>query len=325
MNPERILRRVDAFQQRNRPVGFVFAVVKKFGDDRAGMLAALMSYYGFLALFPLLLLLVTILGFALRGNPSLQDRVLRSTLSDLPIIGDQLRTNIHSLRASPVATVVGVVGLLWGSLGVTQAAQFAMAQVWNVQGKDRPGFVTRLVRGLLFIGTLGLGIALTTLLAQVGAFSAGQAMWLRVVSIAGGVALNIGLYVVAFRVLTPKQIELRALVPGAVLGGIGWTLLQFLGTYLVDHQLKHTSQVYGVFAVVLGLVAWLYLNAQLTMYAAEFNVVRARHLWPRTLLQPPLSAADRVVLRDIAKQEARRPEQTVMVGFDDPAAVPPER
>jgi YihY family inner membrane protein len=325
MSPERILRRLDSFQQGNRPIGFIFAVVKKFGDDRAGMLAALMSYYGFLALFPLLLLLVTILGFALHGNPSLQDRVLQSTLSDLPVIGDQLRTNIHSLRASPVATIVGAVGLLWGSLGVTQASQFAMAQVWNVQGKDRPGFLTRLVRGLLFIGTLGLGIALTTALAQVGAFSADQTMWLRVVSIAAGVALNIGVYVVAFRVLTPRQIELRALVPGAVLGGIGWTLLQFLGTYLIDHQLEHSSQVYGLFAVVLGLVSWLFLNAQLTMYAAEFNVVRARHLWPRTLLQPPLSPADRLVLRDIAKQEARRPEQTVMVGFEEPVPGPPDR
>ena len=237
------------------------------------MLAALMSYYGFLALFPLLLLLVTILGYTLKDNPSLQDRVLQSTLSDLPVIGDQLRANIHSLNASPVATVIGAIGLLWGSLGVTQAAQFAMAQVWNVEGKDRPGFLTRLVRGLLFIGTLGLGIALTTLFAQVGAFSSDQAMWLRVVSIAAGVALNIGVYILAFRVLTPRQIETRLLVPGAVLGGIGWTLLQFVGTYLVDHQLKHSSQVYGLFAVVLGLVAWLYLNAQLTMYAAEFNVV----------------------------------------------------
>jgi YihY family inner membrane protein len=325
MSPARILRRLDAFQQGNRPAGFLFAVVKKFGDDRAGMLAALMSYYGFLALFPLLLLLVTILGFALHGNPSLQDHVLNSTLSDLPVIGDQLRSNIHSLRASPIATIIGAAGLLWGSLGVTQAAQFAMAQVWNVEGKDRPGFLTRLIRGILFIGTLGLGIALTTALAQVGAFSSDQAMWLRVVAIAAGVALNIGVYVVAFRVLTPRQIELRDLVPGAVLGGVGWTVLQFLGTYLIDHQLKHSSQVYGTFAVVLGLVSWLYFNAQLTMYAAEFNVVRARHLWPRTLLQPPLSPADRVVLRDIAKQEARRPEQTVMVGFEEPVSGPPDR
>src|SRR3954454_8403023 len=112
INPERILRSIDAFQQRNRPVGFLFAVVKKFGDDRAGMLAALLAYYGFLALFPLLLLLVTVLGFVLHDNPNLQQQVLDSALSDVPVLGDQIRTNIHAIQASPIVTVVALVGLL---------------------------------------------------------------------------------------------------------------------------------------------------------------------------------------------------------------------
>jgi YihY family inner membrane protein len=314
--PERLVRRVDAFQQRNRPIGFCFGVVKKFGDDRAGMLAALIAYYAFLALFPLMLLLVTVLGFALHDNPSLQQRVLNSALSDFPIVGDQIRTNIHTLRASPLATVVGVLGLLWGSLGVTQAAQFAMAQVWNVEGKDRPSFVTRLLRGLSFISALGIGTALTTLLAQVGAFS-GHALWFSVGSIVAGAGVNVALAVIAFRILTPRQIDVHDLAPGAVVAGIGWTVLQFGGTYLVGHQLRHTSEVYGLFAVVLGLVSWLYLNAQLALYAAEINVVRARRLWPRTIVQPPLTGADRDVLRDIALQETRRPEQHIDVDFDN--------
>jgi YihY family inner membrane protein len=314
--PERLVRRIDAFQQRNRPIGFCFGVVKKFGDDRAGMLAALMAYYAFLALFPLLLLLVTVLGFALHDNPSLQQRVLNSALSDFPIVGDQIRTNIHTLRASPLATGIGILGLVWGSLGVTQAAQFAMAQVWNVEGRDRPNFVTRLLRGLSFIGALGLGTALTTLLAQVGAFSGNHALWFRVVMLVAGAGVNVVLAVIAFRILTPRQIAVHDLVPGAVVAGIGWTMLQFGGTYLVGHQLRHTSEVYGLFAIVLGLIWWLFLNAQLTMYAAEMNVVRARRLWPRTIVQPPLTGADRDVLRDIALQETRRPEQHIDVDFD---------
>ncbi len=314
--PERLVRRIDSFQQRNRPLGFIFAVVKKVGDDRAPMMAALIAYYGFLALFPLLLLLVTVLGFLLRDNPSLQQRVLDSALSDFPVVGDQIRTNIHSLRASPVAMGVGVLGLAWGSLGVTQAAQFAMAQIWNVAGEDRPGFVTRLGRGLSFIGVLGIGIVVTTLLAQVGVLSGSHAVCFRALSLAAEAAANVGLSILAFRILTPRQIDRRALVAGAVVAGVGWTVLQFGGTYLVGHQLRHTSEVYGVFAVVLGLISWLYLNAQLTLYAAELNVVRARHLWPRTIVQPPLSGADREVLRDIARQELRRPEEQIEVGFD---------
>ena len=314
-----MVRRVDEFQQRNRPLGFLFAVVKKFGDDRAGMLAALMAFYGFLALFPLLLLLVTVLGLALHDNPSLQQRVLNSALSDFPILGDQIRQNIHTLRASALATGVGALGLLWGSLGVTQAAQFAMAQIWNVEGRDRPGFVPRLVRGLLFIATLALGVALTTLLTQVGVFSGSPALWFRALSVAAGTGVNMGLSVIAFRILTPRHIELRDLAPGAVIAGVFWTALQFGGTYLIGHQLRHTSEVYGLFAVVLGLASWLYLEAQLTLYAAELNVVRARRLWPRAIVQPPLTGADRDVLRDIARQEIRRPEQNVQVGFDTSA------
>jgi len=283
--PTRALGRFDAFQQRNRPIGFVLGVVKKFADDRAGMLAALIAYYGFLALFPLMLLLVTVLGLAMRNNPSLQQRVLQSALSDFPVLGAQIRTNIHTLRASPVATVVGVLGLVWGSLGVTQASQFAMSQIWDVRAEDRPTLVTRVVRGLSFIGVLGVGLAVTTLLTEVGGFSGNHALWFRAPFVALGGAVNVGIYLAAFRLLTPRSVERRDLIPGAVVGGLGWSVLQFVGTFLVEHQLRHTSQVYGVFAVVLGLLAWLFLLAQLTLYAAEINVVRARRLWPRTLVQ----------------------------------------
>jgi YihY family inner membrane protein len=314
---EAFVRRIDARQQRTPFLAFPFAVVKKFGDDRAGGLAALMAYYGFLALFPLLLLLVTLLGFALNGNASLQRRVLQSALSDFPIIGDQLRTNIHSLRLSGIGLVIGILGLVWGSLGMTQAAQHAMAQIWNVEGKDRPSFFARFGRGLLFIALLGLDVALIAAVAELGTFGPDRAIWFRVVNLVVAAALNVGVFVAAFRLLTPKQIGLGDLVPGAIMAGIAFTGLQIGGSYLVAHQLRHTSQVYGFFAIVLGLLAWLYLSAEVTLYAAETNVVRVRRLWPRSIVQPPLTEPDRRVLRDMVEQEIRRPEQRVEVGFDD--------
>jgi len=323
---ERLVRRIDARQQRTPILAFPFAVLKKFGDDRAGGLAALLAYYGFVALFPLLLLLVTVLGLALRGNTSLQRRVLQSALSDFPIIGDQLRHNIHSLRQSGLGLTIGILGLIWGSLGVTQAGQHAMAQIWNIEGKNRPPFFVRFGRGLLFIGLLGVDIALIVGATQLGAVGPGHALWLRVVNLVVTTALNIGVFVAAFRLLTPKQIELRALVPGAVMAAIAFTALQIGGTYLIAHQLRHTSEVYGLFAIVLGLLSWLYLSAEVTLYAAEVNVVRARKLWPRSIVQPPLTGPDREVLRGIVEQEIRRPEQRVDVGFDegaDPANAAP--
>lgn len=310
MNPiERVVRRVDGFQQTHRPLAIGFGVVKKFGDDRAGALAALIAYYAFLAIFPLLLLLTTVLGFAMERNSELKRSVLRSALRDFPIVGQQLGQAIHPLQGNGLALAGGVVGLIWGSLGVTQAGQLAMAEVWNVPGVDRPPFLTRLLRGFCLLGVFGIGLVATTLIASLSAFGGGLPV--EAGGVALSVALNIGLFVLAFRVLTVADVPTGSLVPGAILGGVCWSLLQVLGAYLVGHQLRHASQVYGFFASVLGLVWWLFLGAQLTLYAAEANVVWARRLWPRSIVQPPLTDADKRALDDIALQGERRPEQSV--------------
>jgi YihY family inner membrane protein len=315
MNPvEGLVRRIDAFQLNHRPLAFVFAVIKKFGDDRGSNLAALLAYYAFLAVFPLLLLFVTVLGFVLSHHPRLEQSLLHSALVEFPILGNQLGENIHPLRGSGAGLVVGVLGLVWGSLGIAQAAQHAMAEVWNIPGVLRPNFVKRLTRGVGLFVVLGLGVAATQFLNGVSFTGHGGALE----RMAGGVAavgLNIGLYLLAFRVLTVRQVHTRCLVPGAVMGGIGWSILQTLGGYLVAHQLRHASQVYGYFASVIGLISWLSLGAQLTLYAAELNVVLARKLWPRSIVQPPLTGADKDALSAIAKQGERRPEQSVSVLF----------
>ena len=111
------LRAVDDLQQRHPRLSFPAAVVKKFGDDQAGQLAALIAYYAFVSLFPLLLVFVTVLGFVLQGNPSAQESILNSTLSQFPIIGTQLQHNVHSLTGSAGALAIGLVGLATGGAG----------------------------------------------------------------------------------------------------------------------------------------------------------------------------------------------------------------
>lgn len=312
---ERTLRRVDRFQQTHPPFAFVFAVVKKFGDDRGSSLCALITYYGFLSLFPLLLVLVTILG-ALAGESSRIDHfVLNSALTQFPIIGNQLRTNIHGLHtSSPVGLAIGCAGLVWGSLGATASGQYAMAQVWNVPMVERPGFLPRVARCLILLAVLGVFFVISTALAGTATFGAFTP--LRTAGAALSVAVNAVMFVAAFRILTPKTVATHDLIAGAVVGGTAWTVLQGLGGLLVGHELRHASQVYGFFGIVLGLLWWIYLGMEIVLYSAEINVVRARRLWPRTMVQPPLTSADRAMLVTYAQQSQRRREFRVSTDGD---------
>ena len=317
MNPiEAALRRVDRFQQRHRVVGLPFAVVKKFGDDKGGNLITLLAWNSFFALLPLLLVLVTLLGYLLRRNPAMRQQVLHSAFAEFPIIGTQLQSNVHSLHTNGLGLVVGIAGSVWGARGVTQAGQHAMAEIWNIPGKERPSFWTRQVRGLALLLVFALGLVATTLLTGFGSLGNRSAIF-RPANLAAAAGLNVGLFLLGFRVLTPRQIPLRRLVAGAVVAGIGWQGLLAAGGYLVGHNLKHATEVYGFFATVLGLLSWLYLGSELTLYAAEVDVVLTRRLWPRSILQPPLTGPDQRALVDLAKQEERRPEQSIEVSFHE--------
>ena len=327
MNPvEKAIRKLDATQQRYTPTSFVFGVVKKYGDDNGGVLASNLAYSAFLSLFPLLLILVTILGLIASVNPSFRTQVLNAVAGQVPLIGNQLTTNVQQLqRSSVIGLIVGVIGLIWGASGLAQAGLFTMEQVWNLPGPARPGFVQRLGRAGLFLCLLGGGVIVTTGLAGLTTYlHNGLAFKLPIELVTA--AFNAGMYLGAFRALTPKGVPTRKLLPGAITGGICWTVLQVLGTYLVHHFL-HSDSVYGVFGTVLGLLAWIALAVQLTVYCAEINVVLARRLWPRSIVQPPLTEADRASMALQALQNQRRPEQHVEVTFDDrrPGAEEPAR
>ena len=316
-NPiELVIRPVDRWQQGNRVAGFVFAVVKKFGDDRGGMLAAMVAFYGFLSLFPLMLVAFTILGFVAGGPEShLYAQIQHSALSEFPVIGDQLKTN-NGLSGSGFGLVVGLLGLLWGSMGVTQAIQFAVNEAWDVPNKNRPAFIPRLLRGFGLFGFLGVGIVATAALTTFGTI-VGNSMIAGAAGLAAAFAVNVLVFLGTFRLLSPKHLAWTDLLPGALLAGTGWQVLQFVGQSLVRHQLRNTSALYGQFAVVLSLISFLSVAAQLVTYAVELNVVRYKRLWPRSIVQPPLLEADRKALSMRATQEERRPEQQVDVTWED--------
>jgi YihY family inner membrane protein len=320
VNPfEKVMRRIDVAQQRFGPAALIFGVMKKFGDDNAGILVSNLAFSAFLCVFPLLLALITVLNIVLAHDPGARDSLLHSTFHEFPLVGNTLQKQIHGVqRSSVVGLIVGLLGLLWGTTGLAQSGLFSMSQVWNLPGPDRPNFVKRLGRSFAFLAVLGSGLIVTTGLAGFGTFGRHNIV-LGILSEVLAIVVNIATYFGAFRVLTPKVVPSRQLVAGAILGGVAWTILQAVGGYLIGHDLKNDSTTYGTFGLVLGLVAWIYLGSQITIYAAELNTVLARHLWPRGLVQPPLTEADQKSLALQATQNQRRPEQEISVDFATPA------
>ena len=276
---QQLIAEVDRFQADRPWLAVPVAAVKKFGDDNAGRLAGLIAYYGFFSLFPLLLVLVTIAGFVLSGHVGLQRDILNSAVAQFPVIGSQLRRNTGRLDTNGLALVFGSVAALWAGTGVVKAAQHAMNEVWSVPRQERPNLLKATARSLAMFAILGGGLVLTT--ALTGAVGAGLVP--RPGGVILGAVLNIAIVLGAFHVLTLPAVSLRTLLPGAVLAGLAWLGLQFGGGYLLDTQVTKASETYGTFAVVIGLLWWMHLQAQILLYAAELNVVLARHLWPRHL------------------------------------------
>jgi YihY family inner membrane protein len=316
-----VVSRFDAYQRRHRWLGVPIAVVYKFVDDQGGYLAALITYYGFLSLFPLLLIFSTVLGFLLPGNPALQQQLIDSALGQFPIIGDQLGSTAQPLRGSGWGLTIGILVALYGGLGVAVAIQNAFNQVWGVPVHRRPDPVRARLRSLLLLGLLGLGVLLTTALSALVAVGERFGPALRIGAVVLAVITNAALFVLAFRTLTTRKVAIREVLPGSVLAAVAWQILQSLGAIYVDYQLRGTSQVYGLFGIVLGLLAWIYVEAVVIVLAAELNAVLARRLWPRALLtmfaeDVDLTSADRRSYESYASAQQYREAESINVEFD---------
>jgi membrane protein len=312
VDPLTPLRAFDRLQRRRRALGLPIGVMKKYSDDGAGQLAALMAWYGFFALFPLLLMLVTVLGFLLRDDRSLYDHVVRSAIGQFPVIGRDLQ--VDALGGSALALVVGLAGAVWAGMGIALAGQRAMDQVWNVPHRLRRNFFTSRLRGLVILVVLGVAnVAATTGVGLLVGGLGGTAV--KVVGFVLSALVDVGLFWAVFRLFTTQEVPTRQLWPGIVAAAVGWAVLQTLGGVYVDRVVRRANQTYGFFAIVIGLLSWLYLGAQMLLYAAEANAVRARRMWPRGLFDPA-TAADVKALRAVARVEERREGERVEVTFE---------
>ena len=322
-----ITERWDRFQRKHPWAGFPLAVVYKYFDDFGPYLAALITYYGFVSLFPLLLLLSTILGFVLAGNPGLQQEVLSSALHQFPVIGQDL-AQPHRLGGGPVGLVVGILGALYGGLGVAQAFQYAMNTMWAVPRNRRPNPFRARGRSMLLLFTGGLGMMATTALSTVGGGGAGALGTAgRYLVLVASFVVNIGVSIFAFRFAAARELSVRDVVPGAIASALIWQLLQSFGVIYVRHVIEHASVTNAVFAIVLGLLAFLYITATAVLICAEINVVHVSRMHPRSLLTPftdnvTLTEGDRRVYSRLAKAQRSKGFQRVDVNFDQPPSKP---
>ncbi|WP_201265079.1 YihY/virulence factor BrkB family protein [Rhodococcus sp. P1Y] len=313
--------RVDRLQRRHPVLGFPLAVVYKFVDDQGGYLAALITYYAFVSLFPLLLLASTILGFVLGGNPQLQQQILDSALSQIPIIGEDLGEP-EKIGGGTIGLVVGVLGSLYGGLGVAVAVQNAMNTAWSVPKNLRPDPIFARVRGLALLSTVGVAVlAITAVNVASSAGYFGRVS--GAVVLVAVILLNVGVFVVAFRLAAARTLSIAEVLPGAIVAGVVWQLLQTFGGVYIKYVVSKSSITNGVFAVVLGVLAFMYVAAVLVVIAVEINVVRVDKLYPRALLTPfvddvDLTEGDKLTYRGQAEAQRSKGFEEIDVTFDGP-------
>jgi membrane protein len=308
---DRLRTRVDLAQQRRRPLAFVIGVVLRWRDDRGGRWAAVVGYYGFFSIFPLLLSFVTVLGIVLQDRPTLRGDIIDSALGRFPVIGTQLGAD--GLSGNPLVVALGLLTALWAGTAAVQALQDAINTMWSVPHQDQPSFLVKRARSLalvVFIGVCLVGAAAVTSLATAGL---GMHRVVVVLTFVASVAVNIVLVGGAYRIILDRDIATRALVPGACAAGVGLSALQSVGVLYVTRVLKDSSDTYGVFAAVIALLTWLTLQGQVVLLGNEINVVRAGRLWPRSLRRDHPTEADVRAARELATRAAAAFEVDVLV------------
>ena len=328
----RLVDRFDAFQRRHGWVGLPIAVGYKVFDDRAIYLAALITYYGFVSMFPLLLLFFSAVGFVLHGDPSLQHRLAGSALRNFPIVGPQLRHNVSGFKGSGAALAVGIAGSLYGGLGIMQAAQAAFNQMYGIPRNRQPNPLTSRVRSVALLGLLGGGILATTALTifastvrTIGGTGIGPGLTILGELLA--YALNVALFAGAFQLLTARELGWSDVLTGGLIAGASWQALQAVGASYLAHRLHHANELYGSFALVLALLGYIYLQALAVVIGVEVNVVLHHRLWPRALLTPftdavELTDIDRRLYASYAHAQQFKGFERIDVEFEDEQTEP---
>ena len=273
--------RLDEWQQKRLVPGFLVGVVVKYRNDRGQQYAALLSYYGFISMFPLLIAFVSILSWLLEDDPTLRDKIIDSLIGRLPVISTEIKSDVGDLKVHGALLLLGLATLLWAGLKVVRHAQNAFNEQWGVPYLERPGVVRQSIRGLAMLAVIGIAIVGATAVTSLAAFGDLPGLT-KVTGAIVAIALNVLLLGASFELLTEARLGLKTLLPGALAGGVALWLVQLVGGTYVERVIADASDIYGAFATVFGLLIWLALMARVVLLADEVNVVLKDRAWPRS-------------------------------------------
>lgn len=307
------LRRLDSYQQRHPVLGLPIAVIRKFVEDDSASLASQIAFWAFFSVFPLLLIFVTLLGYFL--PPNLQGDVLGRVASFFPLFSTE---SIGHLSGEWWTLVVGGISALWSGSFVVRTTQSAFNSVWEIPVAHRPGFSEQIRRSIVALGIIGLGLVISTMISSYVAGATTGTNLSPVGRLAGyliAVTLDVGLFLAAFRSLTDREIATRDVLPGALLSGVAFWLLQQLSSLLISRYLHTAGRTYGNFATVITMLWWFYLQGSITLLGAQLNVVLKKRLHPRGLVDPPATEADYRAYEAYAKERTYHDDERVQTEF----------
>lgn len=307
------LRNIDASQRKHSLFGFIYAVVKKYGEDNAGYLGAVITYYGLLSLFPLLIVFTSLSQLLLRNDPSLRNRLSSSVTHYFPIIGNQLQQGIHSPKRTGIALIISLLVMLYGARGIASAFQYSLNSLWHTPSFKQPPFLKNLARSFGIIGAGGIGLIAAVFLSSY-TVALGHAIVIKILATLLSVVILWLMFIILFKLAVAGHKHIHSVITGAAVAAVGIQILQTGGGAILAHELKGLNNIYGTFALVIGLLFWIYLQAEVVLYAAEVQVVKNYHLFPRSL-QGSLTDSDKLAYTRYAKGTRQNKDEKIDVHF----------
>jgi YihY family inner membrane protein len=306
----RLLDQLDQAQERSGPLSVTLATVKKFSEDQSTGLAAMIAFWAFFSVFPLLLVTVTILDLALPASD--KNSVLTRVADMFPLLEPK---SIGHLTGSWWPILLGSLTALYSGVSVIGTMQNAFNKAWEVPQHERPSKLKQIARSLAVLATIGVGLVLTTFVSSFITSSA-NGVHLGAAGHVGGyllaVVLDVFLVTATFRILTERDVTIRDVLPGGILAGVAFFVLQELSAFIISRHLKSAQGTYGHFATVITILWWFYLQSLITMFGAQLNVVLKDRLYPRSLVNGPRTEADHRALQAYAAERSYDPEERVI-------------